>query len=144
MFLQARKRWNIKLANGMRSAFLAVYVKTRSEPNRTLHCFTTSTTAAAEFIILRMLYTFDFIFSIHTFIQIYKCYHISALYPRSRRSTVLDAMRRNMRPDASNVVRYVYCIHSHILPTLLHAHTIFYTVDTRQYCQRREEEKKQK
>lgn len=38
MFLspqQARKRWNIKLVNGMRSAFLAVYVKIRSEQNRT-------------------------------------------------------------------------------------------------------------
>lgn len=58
-------------------------------------------------------------------------YLISALYLKSRKSTVLDAMRRNMRPDASNVIRYTQ---PHNLPALSRAQTyyILYAVDIRE------------
>lgn len=42
-------------------------------------------------------------------------FFFTALFLKSRKSTVLDAMRRNMRPDALNVVRYTNYFPTHSL-----------------------------
>lgn len=66
------------------------------------------------YLLLLCCYTHSKLFAVHT--NLITFYTISALYLKSRKSTVLDAMRRNMQPDASNVIRYIHCL-------LLNSHT---------------------